>query len=87
MSGGPVLFLQGVLYGEKDLLKGVEPHLLSVTQEYHGPLYDLLCKYYNILPGQLPKRVPLDRNVGCMYSLPMESGMELVQKGLHCYTT
>ena len=30
-SGSPVLFLQDVFYGEKDLLEGVVPHLLGVT--------------------------------------------------------
>ena len=37
MSGSPVLFLQDILYREKDLPEGAVPHLLGVTQE-HGPL-------------------------------------------------
>ena len=47
-SGSPILFPQDILYRVKDILEGVVPHLLSVTQEHHGPLHDLLCKYHNI---------------------------------------
>ena len=54
-SGSPVLFLQDVLYREKDLLEGAVPHLLGVTKEHCGPLCDLLCKYRDVFPGQLPK--------------------------------
>ena len=50
-SKSPVLFLQVVLYGQKDLLEGAVPHLLGVTQEHCGLLHDLLCKYRNVFPG------------------------------------
>ena len=49
-SGSPVLFLQDVLYREKEFPEGVLPHLLGVTKEYCGPLHDLLCKYQRCIP-------------------------------------
>ena len=54
-SRSPVPFLQDVLYRENDLPEGVVPHFLGVTKEHHGPLHDLLCKYCNVFPRQLPK--------------------------------
>ena len=51
MSGSPVLFLQDILYGEKDLLEGAVPYLLGVIQEHCCSLCDLIHKYSNVFPG------------------------------------
>ena len=56
-----------------------------ISQEHCGPLCDFLCKYYNVFPGKLPKRVPPDRKMGDMHSMPLEPGMEPVRKGLYCH--
>ena len=36
---------------KKDLPEGAVPHLLSLAEEYCGPLCDLLCKYHDVFPG------------------------------------
>ena len=51
-----VCFPDNVLYREKELLEGVVPHLLGVTPEYCSLLRDLLHKYCDVFPRQLPKK-------------------------------
>ena len=50
-SGSSAIFLQDILYRDKDLLEYSIPHLLSVNQEYYGPLYDLLHRCHDVFPG------------------------------------
>ena len=86
ISISPIIFLQDILFRKKDLSEGVVPHLLSVMQKHHNPLCDLLCKYRNIFPRQLKERVPPNKKLGDVHSIPLELGMELVQKGLNHYS-
>ena len=47
------------------------PHLLGVTQGNCGLLQDVLYKYCDVLPRQLPKNVPLNRELGDMLSISL----------------
>ena len=70
-------FFSKIFVWEKNVLKGIVPHLLGINQENHGPLCNLLYKYHDIFPGQLPKRV-LKRKLGDIHSILLEPGTELV---------
>ena len=51
-SGSPILFLQDILYGDKDLPEEAIPHLLNVDAKYRILLYTVLCKYRNVFPSE-----------------------------------
>ena len=80
MSTSPVLFLQDTLYREKNLLERAVPHFLGVTQEHHGLLHALQCKYHNVFSGYLPKKVPPNRKLGDVHSILLEPSTEAVKK-------
>ena len=85
-SRSPMLFLQDILYREKNLLKAAVPYLLRGTQEHHGPLYGLLHNYCNVFPWQLLKKSTPNRKLGDLHSILLESSTKPVYKRLCHYS-
>ena len=50
-----------MLYGEKGLPEGSVPHLLAADNTVREELWQLLKKYANVFPSQLPKDMPRNR--------------------------
>ena len=78
IPGSHVIFLQDILYAQKDLPKGAVPHFTILTQENYGLPCDLLHKYCSIFPVQLPKRIPPNKKLGDVHLIMLEPGIELV---------
>ena len=77
-SGSLILFLQDILYGDKDLPEGVIPHLLNVDEKYWTSLCMVLYKYHDIFPGTLPTQAPPNWKLGDVHKIPLEEGAEPV---------
>ena len=78
-----MLFLQDILYGEKDLPEGAILHLLNVDERNRASFHSTLCKYRDVFPGTLPTQAPPNQNLGDIYKISLIEGAEPIQKSMY----
>ena len=67
--------MQDVFYGEKGLPEGSVPHLLASDDTVQEELWQLLKKYTDFFPSQLPKDMPRNCGLGEMHEIYTKPGV------------
>ena len=80
------MFLQDILYSNKDLPEGVIPHLLNVDKKNRVSLCMVLYKYWDVLPGTLPTRALPNWKLGDVCKIPIKQGAEPVRKSMYTHS-
>ena len=71
------------MQGDKDLPEGAIPHLPNVDEKNRALLCTILSKYRDVFPGTLPTQAPPNQNPVDIHKIPLEEGIELVQKSMY----
>ena len=81
--GSPVVALKELLHNNLDLPNGAVPHLLGLPKEQRGVLEHILNEFKSVFPAELPKHVPIDRELGDVHEIPIKSGTEPIARKMY----